>query len=149
MGVVRMNGRGFIAGAAMSLALAGGATPLSSAEIQHRTEYAIRLSGLPVATASFQSQFSGNRFSISGSLHSAGLADIFARTKGNPFFVRSFLAALHADGLIQRNAAGWDIDLGRVSQRSVTDNVVGLLSLQPGVSRCRLSSTTRAGWRPL
>ena len=58
----------------------------------------------------------------------AALASVvFARTKGNPFFVRSFLAALHADGLIQRNAAGWDIDLGRVSQRSVTDNVVGLL----------------------
>lgn len=82
MGVVKMIGRGWIAGAAMALAFWASATPLSSAEILHRTDYAIRLSGLPVATASFHSQFNGDRFSISGSLHSAGLADIFARTKG-------------------------------------------------------------------
>ncbi|WP_234189576.1 DUF3108 domain-containing protein [Shinella sp. NM-101] len=77
-----MNGRGWIAGAAVSLALLGGAGPLSSAEIQHRTDYSIRLSGLPVATASFRSEFSGNRYTISGSLHSAGLVDIFSRTQG-------------------------------------------------------------------
>ena len=82
MGVVQMNGRGWIAGAAFSLALAGGATSLCAAEIQHRTDYSIRLSGLPVATASFRSEFNGNRYSISGSLHSAGLADIFASTRG-------------------------------------------------------------------
>jgi hypothetical protein len=82
MGVVKMNGQGWIAGAAMSLALAGSATPLAAAEVQHRTDYSIRLSGLPVATASFRSEFNGDRYSISGSLHSAGLADIFARTQG-------------------------------------------------------------------
>ena len=82
MRVVKMNGRGLIAGAAASLALVGSAGTLSSAEIQHRTDYSIRLSGLPVATASFRSQFNGNRYSISGSLHSAGLADIFASTRG-------------------------------------------------------------------
>ena len=82
MGVVKMNGQGWIAGAAASLALFGSAGALSSAEIQHRTDYSIRLSGLPVATASFRSEFSGNRYSISGSLHSAGLADIFSRTQG-------------------------------------------------------------------
>lgn len=77
-----MIARGWITGAAISLAFAGSASPLSSAEIQHRTDYSISLSGLPVATASFRSQFNGTRYSISGSLHSAGLADIFARTKG-------------------------------------------------------------------
>ena len=77
-----MNGRGWIAGAAVSLALLGGAGPLSAAEVQHQTDYSIRLSGLPVATASFRSAFSGNRYTISGSLHSAGLADIFSRTQG-------------------------------------------------------------------
>ncbi len=77
-----MNGRGWIAGVAVSFGLLGGAGPLSSAEIQHRTDYSIRLSGLPVATASFRSEFSGNRYTISGSLHSAGLVDIFSRTQG-------------------------------------------------------------------
>ena len=42
-----MNGRVWVAGAVMSVALAGGVTPLSSAEIEHRTDYSIRLSGLP------------------------------------------------------------------------------------------------------
>jgi hypothetical protein len=79
---VKMNGRGWIAGALMSLAFAGSATPLSSAEIEHRTDYSIRLSGLPVATATFRSAFRGNRYTISGSLQSAGLADIFSSTKG-------------------------------------------------------------------
>ena len=77
-----MNGRSWISGAAVSLALAGSATPSLSAEIEHRTDYSIRLSGLPVATASFRSAFRGNRYVISGNLHSAGLADIFASTKG-------------------------------------------------------------------
>jgi len=77
-----MNGRGWIAGAVVTLALAGGATPLSSAEIQHRTDYSIRLSGLPVATATFRTEFNGNRYVISGTLQSAGLADIFSSTKG-------------------------------------------------------------------
>lgn len=77
-----MSRRVWVAGAVMSLALAGGATPLSSAEIEHRTDYSIRLSGLPVATATFRSAFNGNRYTISGSLQSAGLADIFSSTKG-------------------------------------------------------------------
>lgn len=77
-----MNGRVWVAGAVMSVALAGGATPLSSAEIEHRTDYSIRLSGLPVATATFRSAFNGNRYTISGSMQSAGLADIFSSTKG-------------------------------------------------------------------
>ncbi|MGQ3279341.1 MAG: DUF3108 domain-containing protein, partial [Shinella sp.] len=66
----------------MSLALAGSAAPLSSAEIEHRTDYSIRLSGLPVATATFRSAFNGDRYTISGSMQSAGLADIFSSTKG-------------------------------------------------------------------
>lgn len=77
-----MNVQGWIAGAAASLAVMVGASPLSAAEVLHRTDYSIRLSGLPVATASFRSEFDGERYSISGSLSSAGLADIFARTKG-------------------------------------------------------------------
>ena len=44
---------------------------------------AIRLSGLPVATASFRTQFNGDRYKISGSMQSAGLADIFSSTHGS------------------------------------------------------------------
>jgi hypothetical protein len=77
-----MNGRGWFSGAVVTLALVGGATPLSSAEIEHRTDYSIRLSGLPVATATFRSAFRGSRYTISGSLQSAGLADIFSSTRG-------------------------------------------------------------------
>jgi hypothetical protein len=90
MEVFGMNGRGWIAGAApmlktmlttvLAIMLAG--TPAVSAEVEHRTEYSIRLSGLPVATASFRSAFRGNRYVISGSLQSAGLADIFSSTRG-------------------------------------------------------------------
>ena len=43
-----MNWRGWIAGATASLALLGMAGPLASAEREHRTDYSIRLSGLPV-----------------------------------------------------------------------------------------------------
>ena len=82
MGVVKMNGRGWVAGAFLSLAVVAGAAPVSSAEIEHRTDYSIRLSGLPVATATFRSEFNGNRYTISGSLQSAGLADIFSSTRG-------------------------------------------------------------------
>ncbi len=83
MGVVRMNGQSWIAGAALSLLTAVSATPAISAEIEHRTDYSIRLSGLPVATATFRSQFNGDRYKISGSMQSAGLADIFSSTHGS------------------------------------------------------------------
>lgn len=78
-----MNLRECIAAAVLPLALTGATTqPLSAAEVEHVTDYSIRLSGLPVATASFRSAFAGNRYSISGKLHSAGLAELFASTKG-------------------------------------------------------------------
>ncbi len=77
-----MNWLRWIAGAVASLTLAGFATPLSSADFEHRTEYSIRLSGLPVAAASFRSQFDGERYTITGSLRSAGLVDIFSSTRG-------------------------------------------------------------------
>lgn len=77
-----MNGLRWIAGAAALLAFAGFATPLSSAGLEHRTDYSIRLAGLPIAFASFRSQFDDKRYTISGSLKSAGLADIFSSTRG-------------------------------------------------------------------
>lgn len=52
---------------------------------------------------------------------------IFARTQGNPFFVRSFLSALHADGVLERGASGWEFDVELVNQRGFTDNMVDVL----------------------
>jgi histidine kinase len=58
----------------------------------------------------------------------APLAELLAaRTGGNPFFLRSFLVALHEDGLLQFTAEGWQWDLARIRQRGVTDNVVELM----------------------
>lgn len=94
-----MNWRGWMRGAAASLMLAGLATPLASAEREHRTDYSIRLAGLPVAVASFRSEFDGNRYLISGNLRSAGLADIFSSTQGTT----SVSGVISRDKLSARN----------------------------------------------
>ncbi|HTN86468.1 MAG TPA: AAA family ATPase [Sorangium sp.] len=58
----------------------------------------------------------------------APLADLLlSRTAGNPFFVRAFLTSLYADGLIERSADGFRLDLDRIRQRGITDNVVELM----------------------
>jgi hypothetical protein len=53
-----------------------------AADVQHQTDYSIALAGLPVARASFYTELEKNRYTISGTLHSAGLADIIKRTSG-------------------------------------------------------------------
>lgn len=77
-----MKWRKGIAAIAMPLMLTGMPGALASADTGHVTDYSIRLSGLPIATASFRSEFADRRFSISGSMTSAGLADLFSRTQG-------------------------------------------------------------------
>ncbi|MCF3641003.1 DUF3108 domain-containing protein [Rhizobium sp. TRM95111] len=71
-----------VAAAIVTIAL--GLAPITgrASSAEHQTDYSIRLSGLPVAIASFRSEFSGNRYTISGSMSSAGLADILASTRG-------------------------------------------------------------------
>ncbi|MDO9417460.1 MAG: DUF3108 domain-containing protein [Pararhizobium sp.] len=56
--------------------------PASAADITHRTDYSIALGILPVATASFVTEVAKKAYTISGSLSSAGLVDVFSRTKG-------------------------------------------------------------------
>ncbi|MCV9967531.1 DUF3108 domain-containing protein [Pararhizobium sp. BT-229] len=51
-------------------------------EVTHNTDYSISLAGLPIAKASFHTELKANRYTISGSMNSAGLADIFAKTSG-------------------------------------------------------------------
>jgi len=47
-----------------------------------RTDYTVTLLGLPIARARFDSTFTGERFTIEGSLSSSGLARIFDDTVG-------------------------------------------------------------------
>ncbi|WP_026620215.1 hypothetical protein M728_002557 [Ensifer sp. WSM1721] len=53
-----------------------------AADVKHQTDYSIALAGLPVARASFHTEVEKNRYTISGTLNSAGLVDIISRTRG-------------------------------------------------------------------
>ncbi len=67
---------------------------------------------------------------------------IHGKTRGNPFFVRQFVAALQRDGLLGFDAARrvWTWDLERIRTRDLADNVAELLL--PELKR--LSAATRA-----
>lgn len=52
------------------------------ADIVHDTDYTISLAGLPIAKASFRTKLDDRRYTISGTLSSAGLADILSSTSG-------------------------------------------------------------------
>lgn len=51
-------------------------------DVVHNTDYSISLAGLPIAKASFHTELDADRYTISGTMNSAGLADIFAQTSG-------------------------------------------------------------------
>ncbi|MDX0627168.1 DUF3108 domain-containing protein [Sinorhizobium medicae] len=53
-----------------------------AAGVSHQTDYSIRLAGLPLARASFHTEVEKNRYTISGTLNSSGLADIISHTTG-------------------------------------------------------------------
>ncbi|MDI7862591.1 DUF3108 domain-containing protein [Rhizobiaceae bacterium n13] len=61
-----------VLGAAIAISGASGA----AAEVRHRTEYSITLSGLPIARASFSTTMDRTRYVISGNIRSAGIVDI-------------------------------------------------------------------------
>lgn len=57
------------------------APAIAAAETESfRAHYSVTLLGIPIGKGSFDSTFNGNRFSISGSVASAGIARIFDRT---------------------------------------------------------------------
>jgi PAS domain S-box-containing protein len=67
---------------------------------------------------------------------------VLAKTGGNPFFVTQLLLALHRDGLIayDLDAGAWRVDVERVRQVAVADNVLALMTtkigrLGPGAQR--------------
>lgn len=50
--------------------------PAHAVETSHQTDYSITLSGLPIARATFLTQMDKKRYTISGKIHSAGVANI-------------------------------------------------------------------------
>lgn len=56
------------------------ATPATTAGTRHISEYNISLGILPVAKASFASEFGDGGYTINGTFRSAGIVDIIART---------------------------------------------------------------------
>lgn len=64
------------------LAAAMFSTASFAADVEHLTDYSIALAGLPLARASFHTELEKNHYTISGTLNSAGLVDIFSRTSG-------------------------------------------------------------------
>lgn len=61
-------------------ALIGAPTAGSAEPESFRAQYSVTLLGIPIGKGSFDSTFSGKRFSITGSVASAGIARIFDRT---------------------------------------------------------------------
>ena len=55
------------------------AVPLGSAEIRHVSEYNISLGILPIAKASFASEFNSSDYKITGTFKSAGIVNIISR----------------------------------------------------------------------
>lgn len=69
----------------VGLAMVAPALPVAASEAgpaSFRSEYSVSLLGLTVARSSFASAFNGDKFSVRGSVASAGLAQIFDNTKG-------------------------------------------------------------------
>ncbi|GAB4181838.1 MAG: hypothetical protein Fur006_17160 [Coleofasciculaceae cyanobacterium] len=63
--------------------------------------------------------------------HTQRLAElIWEKTQGNPFFIKEFLKSLYTEQLLKfdRNAGAWSWDLEQIITRSITDNVVDLMT---------------------
>jgi predicted ATPase len=57
---------------------------------------------------------------------------VFAKTNGNPFFVKEFLRSLYAEELLTFDLSrkAWQWDVREIQQQNITDNVVEFLSLK-------------------
>ena len=57
---------------------------------------------------------------------------VFAKTKGNPFFIHQFINTLYKDEVIKFNydAGNWECDVADVRKFALTDDVVELMTLQ-------------------
>jgi hypothetical protein len=73
-----LRSRSFLA-CALATALALAPVSAGTAEIRHVSEYSISLGVLPIAKASFASEFGGSDYKISGTFRSSGLVDIITK----------------------------------------------------------------------
>jgi hypothetical protein len=64
---------------ALTFVLGCSTLPAASAEIRHASQYSVTLGILPIATASFASEFGKGDYKITGSFKSAGIAEIISR----------------------------------------------------------------------
>ena len=57
---------------------------------------------------------------------------VFAKTKGNPFFIHQFLKASYKDGLIKFNSelGNWQYNISKIQALALTDDVVEFMSIQ-------------------
>lgn len=57
---------------------------------------------------------------------------VFAKTKGNPFFINKFLKSLHNHGLITLNseAGYWEYEVKKIQELTLTDDVVEFMADQ-------------------
>ncbi|MCJ8281739.1 MAG: serine/threonine-protein kinase PknK, partial [Rivularia sp. ALOHA_DT_140] len=57
---------------------------------------------------------------------------VFAKTKGNPFFIQQFIKTLYKDGIIKFNyeVGNWECDVEDVRKYALTDDVVEFMTLQ-------------------
>ena len=65
--------------------------------------------------------------------HTEPLAQLLqTKTNGNPFFLREFLKSLYEDRLLQFDidSRGWQWNLAQIKTRSITDNVVDLMTVK-------------------
>ncbi|MBD1805629.1 AAA family ATPase [Microcoleus sp. FACHB-SPT15] len=64
-------------------------------------------------------------------IHTQRLAElVWEKTQGNPFFFKEFLKSLYAEQFLKfdTNAGAWSWDLEKIITRSITDNVVELMT---------------------
>jgi len=91
----------------------------------------IRLSGLsPAATGTFVADALLRPLEEAAPMTEV----LLAKTRGNPFFAGSYLAALADDGLItfDRNHRHWVWDLPAIDVRQIADNVAQLMEMEIG-----------------
>ncbi|WP_438021202.1 AAA family ATPase [Sorangium sp. So ce315] len=100
---------------------------LTIKEIEAQGSSVERLALTPLAAEDVTSLLQGTLgAALDGTAQLAAL--VFARTGGNPFFVRAFLTSLRAEGLLTPSPSGWRFDIEEIRKRGVTDNVVELLA---------------------
>lgn len=107
---------------------------------QYQADYTVSYLGLPVAKSSFQSQINGDKYSVKGTLRSAGLVRTFEKTSGTT----SIQGTLNAKGAVP-SAYNMAYKSGKKAKSTRIDfrggNVVATKVVPP--------SRAKGKWKPL